>query len=974
MMRFPKTLAALLLTALSYTGFVQAQPNPARARSAHDFESLAAREQTIHGLNNEVLSLFAESAAAVEGRKEASTQAALPILDKRAGALLELIRLDPAAALRNALPPDVAARLVKAFPEAAGRIESYTTVSGVLEIEIEDGVSDSTTYRAVRTDAGRVALHLASQTNAGEARSGEWVEAGGLMLAGEMAADTLGGPSQKQTLETLEQGGQCSPTGAQRIAVLKVKFPGSNPSLSNAELTDWIFGSTGLTVNRFWQENSNGAAWAEGDVYPAGADSWFTLDREYSCSESSAMRQAALNAANNAVNFRDYGRVVIVFPKPSSGCSFAGRASVGCWVTNPDGGSALSYSLQALQSMSTRSRTVELTTHEGGHMLGLYHGAAVEYGADAVGPPNSGGSRQEYGDRYSSMGFWNTGHYAAPHKKQLGWIQNHNRVSSAGTYRIQPAALAPNGAGGAVQALEIERGGKTLWVEFRRRLGTFFSSAVSYPGNGALLHLDNGSVQSLLLDFTPGSASSAGTYYSPDFNDATLEVGRSWNDPYSDLSLSVQSASNTGLDLTVGYGATPACIQAAPDVTLSPASQSTTYPAYADFQVRIQNNDSAGCTSSSFSLGAAVKLGASPTAAVTSQLGTAVLTVAPGSAGTTVLRTTPASKPNTAVSYRIEALSTRGPEQVLAAASLVVLPPANTAPSLTIASPANGASVQQGNSISLQATATDAEDGNLSNSISWTSSRDGALGTGASLSKVLSVGGHTITASIVDSGGLNAVRSVSVTVTATPVPNTNPTASILAPANGTQITAGTSIAFRGAASDNEDGDLSSSLKWTSSRDGQIGQGANVTAVLSAGSHTITASVVDSKGLSASRSISVSVQNPPPPPPPTETKAVVDYVQVTVIQRGSRTAARAAMRVTTANGQPLAGALVTGRWTLNGQTVSTPSPFTTDADGAARASLTVSYPSGSVLGFVVTSVASGYYTGPVTPVSGSDVIP
>ena len=88
--------------------------------------------------------------------------------------------------------------------------------------------------------------------------------------------------------------------------------------------------------------------------------------------------------------------------------------------------------------------------------------------------------------------------------------------------------------------------------------------------------------------------------------------------------------------------------------------------------------------------------------------------------------------------------------------------------------------------------------------------------------------------------------------------DTAPTVRILAPANGTSVASGTSIAFSGSASDSPDGTISSRLVWRSSRDGQIGTGASFSRTLTAGSHTITASVTDSTGHSASASVGITV--------------------------------------------------------------------------------------------------------------------
>ncbi len=92
--------------------------------------------------------------------------------------------------------------------------------------------------------------------------------------------------------------------------------------------------------------------------------------------------------------------------------------------------------------------------------------------------------------------------------------------------------------------------------------------------------------------------------------------------------------------------------------------------------------------------------------------------------------------------------------------------------------------------------------------------------------------------------------------------NALPTVMITAPANGSTYTQGSPITFTGTASDVEDGELTGSLVWTSSVDGVIGSGGAVsTSALSAGSHTIAASVTDLGGLEGLAAITVTV-NPP----------------------------------------------------------------------------------------------------------------
>ena len=89
---------------------------------------------------------------------------------------------------------------------------------------------------------------------------------------------------------------------------------------------------------------------------------------------------------------------------------------------------------------------------------------------------------------------------------------------------------------------------------------------------------------------------------------------------------------------------------------------------------------------------------------------------------------------------------------------------ANAAPSITSIS-ADPASALLGTPVTLSASAADAEDGDLSTAIVWVSSRDGTLGTGATLAPTLTAGVHAVTASVTDSGGKSATANVTVTIT-----------------------------------------------------------------------------------------------------------------------------------------------------------------------------------------------------------------
>jgi len=87
----------------------------------------------------------------------------------------------------------------------------------------------------------------------------------------------------------------------------------------------------------------------------------------------------------------------------------------------------------------------------------------------------------------------------------------------------------------------------------------------------------------------------------------------------------------------------------------------------------------------------------------------------------------------------------------------------NNPPSVTVTSPANNTMVLNTDFVTLQASATDVEDGDVSASLSWTSSLDGVLGTGASVITQLSEGVHTITATATDSLGKTGSSNFTVT-------------------------------------------------------------------------------------------------------------------------------------------------------------------------------------------------------------------
>src|SRR5262249_43365095 len=130
----------------------------------------------------------------------------------------------------------------------------------------------------------------------------------------------------------------------------------------------------------------------------------------------------------------------------------------------------------------------------------------------------------------------------------------------------------------------------------------------------------------------------------------------------------------------------------------------------------------------------------------------------------------------------------------------------NTAPLVTITAPAPGTTVDPSTPLTLRATATDAESGDLGNLVTWRSDLDGPLGWGATrVVSTLRPGLHTITASATDAGGQSGLATITVRVDGPPV------IAITAPASGSEVTTGTALTLAATASDPDDGDLAAAV-------------------------------------------------------------------------------------------------------------------------------------------------------------------
>lgn len=465
----------------------------------------------------------------------------------------------------------------------------------------------------------------------------------------------------------------CSTVGAQNTAVLMVNLPGGMlpTGVTQSSLQDVFFNTnTGVSLDGFLREASYGQTWATGNVFGP-----YNLTGSYaSCSDvgGAILNDAVAAAVASGVNLNNYTRLFIVFPDVW-GCGWQGFAQVGsCSLPTSSGTFNLSVAYLVADSMAPRASGVQLASHELGHNFGLLHSGTLTSitATDVIGPVTSPGTQTDLGDYWSTMGEAVLGLYTAPQKANvLGWLgspSNYQMISSSGTYTLQPLEFSPPG----LEVLQVQRGtgnaGYYLWVEYRQPEGNYDSTLLNFVYSGALIHYQDPTTNpahSYLPNFTPSDTTG---------NNPELAAGRTWNDPYTNLSLSVVSATSAGLTLNVSYGSVP-CTPANPTVSVSPLNPSIYAGKSAAYSLSVTNNDSSGCSASTYTLNSTQPSGW-PTS-----FSSASLTLSPGQSGSaTMTLTGPAGTP--VGTYAVNAIATNNSYVGSGTANITVM----SAPALTV--------------------------------------------------------------------------------------------------------------------------------------------------------------------------------------------------------------------------------------------------------------------------------------------------
>ncbi|MGD0199693.1 MAG: hypothetical protein ABSD27_02970 [Bryobacteraceae bacterium] len=531
-----------LLIALALLGFT------ANAAVGAETPATAALEERISSLNARLLE--AGGMAPKDSARRALSVDIAGIASERASAMAALIESSPRRALALALPAAVRDSLARAYPRIAPHLEERGNWSGTLAVVYADNLGTGQSRRLIWLRTAGLTLHLYFAGGEPQRlKSDDLASVRGLRLDRRVAVAGL-----SQLVAAVQPA--CSPLGEQKIAALLVKFPGvPEPSLTPEDVRQVLFGASGRSADGYWRDASYGQASASGDVI-----GWLELDRQYGCSdeEMDALAAAAVRKAGEQADLSQYSRIFVYFPEPEGGCGWSAEGTVGC-----TSGGALprpsSYTWLPVNSAWTPDRHLLLAVHEGGHNLGLDHAASRDYGAEALGAPEQGGLRNEYGDPFSTMGNRTGvfGHYNAQQKLQIGWLSQEDvaTVEHTGTIRIAPLGSAAADRVRALRVRRIEGQEDWLWLESRQPAGDYESTLPAQAFTGALVHYTDGingpfgvaEGATDLLDFTPASAPISRN----DFDDAALAAGNTWADQWSPRTLQVSEAGADGVTVEV---------------------------------------------------------------------------------------------------------------------------------------------------------------------------------------------------------------------------------------------------------------------------------------------------------------------------------------------------------------------------------------------------------------------------------------
>jgi hypothetical protein len=481
--------------------------------------------------------------ATLLGESGASKEEILSAAAQRGQYLARLVESDPAQVLRLAISPDVRSTLSSTIRDL---VEERVDLEGTLQVLIEDRHDGSRMLHFLDSDSGaRFALHFASRVP--HLLTGARVRVTGLRVGQAIAVESGSRHLQQISGATTEsaQATALLPNtfGVQKTVVILVNFSNDQSQLYTIDQA-----RTGYAAADDWyREASYQQTSLAVDVF-----GWFTLPlANTGCDTGQIQLLAQQKAAAAGVNLSNYLHQVYAFPF-NSNCLFAGMATVG---GNPS------------SAWINGATNTGILAHELGHNQGLYHSHALNCHPNVL---TGTCGVVEYGDGTDAMG-GGFGHFNAFQKQRLGWLDYNvsppiTHVQASGAYTIDAYEFPST----IPKALMIPRGttGQSFFVELRRNIGW---DRFLYR-SGVFVHLVTGSNPDScdLLDMTPET--------SPLSDDAFLDVGKTFTDPVTGISITTNSISATAASLSVTLSGSPPTLTPTPTRTATAGTPTRTPP------------------------------------------------------------------------------------------------------------------------------------------------------------------------------------------------------------------------------------------------------------------------------------------------------------------------------------------------------------------------------------------------------------
>jgi hypothetical protein len=312
------------------------------------------------------------------------------------------------------------------------------------------------------------------------------------------------------------------------VLVLRMHWGGKPPKFPDTGQMKAMLATTG----DFYRHASRGRQHLNGKVTP-----WLTVAGGFgNCSSQGGSVHHALAAAHaHGIGTGGFNRFMLVMPQ-------CGTNSLG----------QLPGQVTWIREARPYPGVLE---HELGHNLGLTHANSLICTADKRRVTQGGSCQsQEYGDMWDAMGL-SSQQFSVAVLKRLGWAGKLATASSSGTWTLQDAAASGSG----LQGLKVPSGKASYWVELRTDPHALASAYGSFPITGTpgvLIRLDTGEKSLRIVDAAPGNPDRFLSFPDPDLVNPALPPGSSFTTPQKiRITVVSQTSSTATVRVTRGKAA-----------------------------------------------------------------------------------------------------------------------------------------------------------------------------------------------------------------------------------------------------------------------------------------------------------------------------------------------------------------------------------------------------------------------------------